>query len=151
MHNNFSVVFPVQLSSGPIWKPLLLGIAGRQIKGSFADSSPVNDSTHFCAWPLAVFTNRLLLSSRNFLCIARVACGSSGTISLITPWWPSWTACSSLRRRWRKETLDSAFRTGQTTRMRHTHTQNHKVFPWPPGHRLSYMRRWCARLTRGRF
>lgn len=49
---------------------------------------------------------------RNCLSTVQEAWGSSGTINLTTPWWPFWTASSSLKRRWRKETLDSASHTG---------------------------------------
>lgn len=50
---------------------------------------------------------------RNSHCTAQAAWGSSGTISSITPWWPSWTASNSSKRRWKKETLASASPTGQ--------------------------------------
>lgn len=49
---------------------------------------------------------------RNCLFTVQEAWGSSGTINSTTPWWPFWTASSSLKRRWRKETLDSASPTG---------------------------------------
>ncbi len=53
--------------------------------------------------------------SRNSLCTAPAAWGSSGTINSTMPWWPSWTVCSSSKRRWKKETLASASHTGQIT------------------------------------
>lgn len=49
---------------------------------------------------------------RNCLFTVQEAWGSSGTINSTMPWWPFWTASSSLKRRWRKETLDSASPTG---------------------------------------
>ena len=66
--------------------------------------------------PLSVARLPRLCSAHRSLCpgTRRAASASCGTSSSTRPWSPSWTACSSSRRKWRRTTPPSVCRTAWT-------------------------------------